>query len=460
MPTLTFSLNPTPLAVGLLPAPQLCYLLLKISALGEDGARPVNWALVADASRSMRIPIVDEHQFRALVREGGAQETLVDGVPVWQLSGPVPPDVRAASHSALDHVARALHSVVERLDGQDRFALVACAEEAVLLTRSASGAERVELVRGISRLKALNLGEQTDLARGIELGLNELRRGREAQGVPGRADRLLLLTDGFTRRPEACIALASAAAAEGVAISTVGLGGEFQEEVLTALADRSGGHALFLHKPEDIPRAITAELAAARAVAVRAVALHIAPADGVAVRRITCIRPTLTTLSEAADAEPSAHPADIPLGDIEAGSAVTLLLELLVPPDPNGIPAGRASLGRLALTSNGAPAADAELVAIYQAGAPPAHPDVLDAAARANAARLQRRALAATASGMPAEAARLLRAAAARLDDLGEHALADVARGQASALEQGGRTSPLATKELTYATRRLGEGKD
>jgi Ca-activated chloride channel family protein len=457
MPTLTFSLNPAPIAVGLLPAPQLCYLLLKISALGEDSARPVNWALVADASRSMRIPIVDEHQFRALVREGGAQETLVDGVPVWQLSGPVPPDVRAASYSALDHVARALHSVVERLDGQDRFALVACAEEAVLLTRSASGADRVELVRGISRLKTLNLGEQTDLAHGIELGLNELRRGRDTQGVAGRADRLLLLTDGFTRRPEACIALASAAAAEGVAISTVGLGGEFQEEVLTALADRSGGHALFLHKPEDIPRAITAELAAARAVAVRAVALHIAPSDGVTVRRITCIRPALTTLSEAAaDAKPSGHPADIPLGDIEAGAAVTLLLELLVPPDPKGIPAGRVSLGWLALTSNGAPAADAELVAIYQAGAPPHPPDVLDAAARANAARLQRRALAATASGTPAEAARLLRAAAARLDDLGEHALADVARGQASALEQGGRASPLATKELTYATRRLG----
>src|SRR5262245_35354363 len=142
MPTLTLSLTPNPIVAGRLPEPQLCYALLTIGAAGSGGARPVNWALVADASRSMRIPIVDEAQFRALVREGGAQEVLVDGVPVWQLSSPVPPDVRAAVHSALDHVARALHSVVERLDGQDRFALVACAEEAVLLTRSASGASR------------------------------------------------------------------------------------------------------------------------------------------------------------------------------------------------------------------------------------------------------------------------------------------------------------------------------
>src|SRR5262245_39728440 len=135
MSTLTLTHTPNPLIVGRLHEAQLCYALIRIGAAGDGGARPVNWALVADASRSMRIPIVDEAQFRALIREGGAQETLVDGVPVWQLSSPVPPEVRAVSRSALDHVARALHSVVERLDAHDRFALVGCAEEAVLLAR-------------------------------------------------------------------------------------------------------------------------------------------------------------------------------------------------------------------------------------------------------------------------------------------------------------------------------------
>src|SRR3954468_12056161 len=209
MPKITLQINPNPLTLGILNEPQLCYVLLTVGAQAAGAERPVNWALVADASRSMRIPIVDERQFRALIRDSGAQETLVDGVPVWQLSGPVPPEVRAASQSALDHVARALHSVVERLDSHDRFALVACAEEGVLLNRSTSGAERAELVRGISQLKSLNLGEQTDLAQGIELGLHELRRGRasEQQHAVGQdaADRLLLLTDGFTQRPEECM---------------------------------------------------------------------------------------------------------------------------------------------------------------------------------------------------------------------------------------------------------------
>src|SRR5690242_11502376 len=115
MPTLTLQITPNQLTLGLLPNPQLCYALLSITAGDGAGNRPVNWALIADASRSMRIPIVSEDQFRTLLRNGGAQEILIDGVPVWQLTGPVPPEVRAVSPSALDFVARALHSIVDRL---------------------------------------------------------------------------------------------------------------------------------------------------------------------------------------------------------------------------------------------------------------------------------------------------------------------------------------------------------
>jgi Ca-activated chloride channel homolog len=453
MPTLTLNLSPTPLALGLLREPQLCYLLLAVEALGDGGARPVNWALVADASRSMRIPIVDEAQFRALVRDGGAQETLVDGVPVWQLNGPVPPQVRAAARSALDQVAHALHSIVERLDGQDRFALVACAEEAVLLTRSTSGERRVELVRGISQLSSLNLGEQTDLAHGIELGLHELRRGRDGQ----RAERLLLLTDGFTQRPEVCLQLANDAASAGVAISTVGLGGEFQEDVLLALADRSGGRAMFLHKPEDIPQTIAAELSAARAVAARAVDLRITPTSGVVLRYVTRISPSLTALHDERDRSQSAadvvgEPLVIHLGDLEAGTPVTLLLECFAPPQP----AGRVALLDLALTSDGAPAITTQLFASYQDSVPMPPPNVLDAAARASTARLQHRALTALADGAIPEAVRLLRAATARLAALGEHTLAADAQAQADTLERTGQAESLDRKKLTYATRRLG----
>jgi Ca-activated chloride channel family protein len=447
MPTLSLQLTPGQPSLSLLPEPQLCYVLVSIGASGTDGRRTVSWGFVADASRSMRIPIVSEAQFRELLRQGAAQETLVDGVPVWQLTAPVPPEIRAAAPSALDFVARALHSTVERLDDHDRLALAACAEQAQLLVRSTAGSERSTIVRGLARLKSLALGEQTDLARGIALALNELHRARQQQPA-GAAERLVLLTDGFTQRPEECLRLASAAAAEGIVISTIGLGGEFQEDVLTGMADRSAGRAIFLRRPDDIPHAIAAELAAARAVAARGVTLKVAPANGVSLRRANRIRPVLTPLAVLEHAGTST----ILLGDIEGDTPATLLLEFMAPPRQ----AGPASLGYLTVTANDAPEMQSELRARYQTVPADTLPEVLDAAARANAARLQIRALETAARGDAGEAARLMRAASARLDALGEHGMAAIAREQAATLEGGSRPNPLAAKELTYATRRLG----
>lgn len=447
--------------------PQLCYVLVRLSVKAAGSRmRAVNWALVADASRSMRIPIVNEQQFRQLVREGDAQEVLIDGIPVWQLAHPVPADLHEVAPSALDYTARALHSIVEQLDHADRFSLVACAEEAEILIGNTSGRDRTRLVQGIGLLKHTHLGEETDLAQGVQLGLQELARGRN--GVDAHAERLLLLTDGFTRHPERCLELARQAAGAGVAISTIGLGGEFQEDLLTGLADISGGRAVFLGDAEAIPRAIAQELAMARSVMLRSVSLTMALSRGVTLRRLTQIHPTLRML----EVLPSAHTPStwmVHVGDLEQMTPVVLLLELIAPPMPAAATATQQSggnqpamprmrLAQLTLHSRDMPATTHDLVVGYAAAPPALPPVVLDAAARANAAWLQRRALEAVNNGDKAGAVALLQAVAARLADLGESALAATALAEAAALQQTGQTTRLGVKELTYATRRLGQG--
>ncbi len=447
MTSLTLSISPAPLIIETRCEPQVCYVLLTVRASVSGAVPPrfVNWALVADVSRSMRIPIVDETQFRSLLRNGSAQEMLVDGVPVWQLSGSVPREVREAASSALDHVVRALHTIVERLDRHDRLALVVFADHALLLIPGMVGSDRVTLVRAIERLPGLNLGDDTNLADGITLALNRIRANRDGRC----ADRIILLTDGFTRDPATCLALADQAAGEHIAITTIGLGGEFQDDLLTAIADRSGGHALFLKRASAIPRAVSAELETVRAAAIPAVTIAVAPMRGVQLRRVTRMRPALALLAEPTGAA-AADVTQVSLGDLSAGTPVTLLLEFLVPatnPGPLWI-AGVAAL------STGKRLADADIQATVAHRAPPLSDDVRAAAARAMAARLMRRAIT---TSDPSEAARLMRAAAARFDDLGEPALAAAAREQAAAFEQGIRIAGLATRELTYATRRLGE---
>ncbi|MEM8533504.1 MAG: VWA domain-containing protein [Chloroflexota bacterium] len=434
---------PDPIVVGRSATTQLCYALLSIDHLTAHHSHPVNWALVADASRSMRIPIVDEDQFRQLAQRGSVQETLVDGVPVWQLSGPVPPDIRDASRSALDYVAHALHTVVEHLNEQDRFILIACAEDATVLVPSTSGSNRVRLVEGISDLKSIKLGNQTDLAQGLQLALQEIRYGRNDR----RVEYVLLLTDGFTEHTENCLQLARDAAAEGIAISTIGLGSEFHEHLLTILADHSNGRSVFLNSLRDIPRSVAEELNLVRSVAARSLSLSIFPAHGITVHRVTRIYPTLTQLIDC-----SASSEDIAIGNLLQDEPMKLLVEFLIDPDTSE---QQAALAHIRLDSERLTLAEMVIKVQYQSTAPVLSDTVLDAASRATAYRMQLHAQEALDRGNTQEAIRLLQIAATRLNQLQETTLANILYNKAHALSAGEMVPQIATKVLTYRTRRL-----
>lgn len=460
--SLALRLQPETLALAQHAAPQVAYVLLTLAIRGTPPtARAVNWALVADASRSMRIPIISDAQFRRLVRSGGAQEVLVDGVPVWQFSTPLPPELDTSAPNALDYIANALQSVVEYLHHADYVALVACAERATVVVPATPGSQRSQVIQQMERLRRLDLGDETDLAAGLRLGLHELLRVQQPDD--GRVGRLVLLTDGFTQDAEACMQLARQAAAAGVAISTLGLGGDFQESLLTALADVNGGRAVFLHEAADIPQVVAQELAATRAVTAHSVALTVAPTPGVQLRHVTRIWPTLTVLEPQPVAGTSRQRSPVQtihLGDMAAESPLHLLLELLVPAAPPVDPGDsrRVRLAQLQAASTSVrhtPLVD--LVATYRPDPAAVPPAVLEAAACASAARMLTRALAAAETNDPDTAARLLNAVATRLDALGQAALAQTARSEAAMLQSTGQTTRLGAKELAYHTRRLGK---
>jgi Mg-chelatase subunit ChlD len=455
--TLHMSLLPAEPVLAYRQEPQICYVLVTLEAhSGSVRQQAANWVLVADASRSMRIPIISEAQFRQLVRTGGAHEVLVDGVPVWQFTAPVPPEIEAVSPSAIDHVIHALYTLVEQLQEHDRLALIACAEDAVLLASGTGRDGRAALLQSVGRLKEVSLGEQTDLARGMQMGLQQLR---QQSGGSASVRRLVLLTDGFTQNPDVCRELAHQAASEGIVVSTLGLGGDFQEDLLTALADICGGQAVFLRQADEIAQAVAHELVSARTVAAHALTLSFECSREVELRRATSISPTLASLTPVHSAP---NQFRLHLGDLEPQAPARILLELVAPPirHTSDQPVRRVRLARVAAMSESpATTANLDIIAAYaaQAATPPAV--VLDAAARANAARLQLRALEAAANGDQADAVRLLRSATARLSELGEHGLADLAQQEIAALEHTGHTTRLGAKELTYATRRLGKSQ-
>ncbi len=430
---------------------RLVYLLLETGGGADSGSLPVNLVLAVDVSESMHFRLATEAQFEDLARRGLLKEVLVDGVPAWQSSG-IPREVLTHMPRKIDRVKDALLTAVEQLRASDRFALIAFAGQAVALIPNASGADKRCLLDIVNGLDQLQLGDDTRIGRGMALGFDELDRG--AGG--GLANRMLVLTDGFTQDEEDCRADAARARQARIPISTMGLGGEFNEELMIPIADQTGGEAYLLEDPDEIPEAFARELQRAQAVRTRGLEIKLRPSNGVEVRAAYRVRPTIAPL-EAVNDEGS---YSFSLGDLVAGEEPALLLELIAPPRQPGV--YRLAQALLACDDPaGGPTGlktRADVVVEYTSdSAQAAHqvPEVMHVVEALSAYKLQRRAQADLEAGNVGGATRRLRAAATRLLDMGEQALATEVERQAKELEQHGQADPQRTKRLRYETRKL-----
>lgn len=431
--------------------PRLVYLLLEVGGGAGSAPLPVNLALVVDVSDSMHFRLTTEAQFEELARVGLLKEVLVDGVPAWQ-SDEIPNEVLARLPRKIDRVKDALQAAVEQLRPTDRFALVAFAGQTVTLIPNSAGADKRCLLDVVDGLDELQLGDDTYIGQGMALGFEELQRGVS----PDLADRILVLTDGFTLDEDDCRAWAERAQAARVPISTMGLGGEFNEELMIPIADRTGGEAYLLEDPEDIPAAFAQELQRAQAVRYRNLELKLRPSQGVEVRAAYRVRPSIAPL----EAVNEGGSYSFPLGDLVAGEEPALLLELIAPPRPAGVYRLAQALLACDDPAGGLTGLKARADVVVEYTPDPARaaqvaPQVMHIVEALSAYKLQRCAQTDLSAGDVAGATRKLRAAATRLLDMGEEELAAEMEQQAAELEQRGQADPRLTKKLRYETRKL-----
>jgi len=144
---------------------------------------------------------------------------------------------------------RAAMTTVSRLRPTDMIALIAYDHQAKILLPATKAQDRETIMKAIQTLSA---GGQTALFDGIEKGANEIRKCWQRHQI----NRMILVSDGLANvgpnSPNELGQLGHLLSQENIAITTIGLGLDYHEDLMMQLSQQSDGNHAFVENASDI----------------------------------------------------------------------------------------------------------------------------------------------------------------------------------------------------------------
>ena len=400
-----------------LPTQQLAYVLIDIQpgqALANVQA-PLNFSLVLDRSGSM-------------------------------------------SGEKIRNLREAVKLAIDQMTPQDYVSIISFHEKADLVVSSQAVSNSSDLKRKVDKIDA---GGGTSISAGMTLGLQELRKKMGSD----RVSRMLLLTDGQTFGDDKkCIELGAAAGKEGIPVSALGLGDDWNDKLLAQIAANSGpdGMSDQIARPDQILTTFQRTVLQMQGTVVKNAMLTMRLIQGAMPRQVWQVLPLISNLGH--------HPisdrdVQVTLGDIEKGTGKQLLVELLVPPRQAGnFRIAQAEISYdVPLINLSYQRERADIVLGFsadQALTYPVDPNVMNIVEKVTAFRLQTQALQDVDAGNIQGATTKLRQAATRLLNMGEDDLATTFLQEADTLESTRKLTDSGTKQLRYKTQKLTQKLD
>jgi Ca-activated chloride channel family protein len=216
----------------------------------------------------------------------------------------------------LDAAKQAARFLVDHLGASDSLALVAFDNKVSLL----APADTPDKDRLTGVIESIRQGGTTNLSGGWLKGAEELRR------VTGDGQRrVLLLTDGHANvgvtDPGRLTGMAQGIRGSRISTTTIGFGRDFDEVLLTAMADAGGGNGYFAEGPDDAPGIFGEEFEGLATVAAQNVSVEITPISDVKFIGVLNEYP-MTTMANGVQAQ---------LGDFYGGELRRVVFEFAVP---------------------------------------------------------------------------------------------------------------------------------
>jgi Ca-activated chloride channel family protein len=223
----------------------------------------------------------------------------------------------------LAQAKEAVRQALVRLHDGDVFSLVTFSNEVRCVFKPAALDARARRVVE-SALQEIAAGGMTALCGGLELGLKKAVARKQDTNL------VLLLSDGQANVGETDLEKVGIrgykARQQGIIVSTLGVGSDYNEALMAEIATQGGGRFYHIQSAEQIGAYLTGELGEVAALAARDARIQLTIPPGAAV----------VPLSAAYPAQQSAGQAEVQVGDVPSDTELEIPLRLTLPAQPVG----------------------------------------------------------------------------------------------------------------------------
>ena len=184
----------------------------------------------------------------------------------------------------LANVKKAANILVDKLNDKDMLSIVVYETNVGVMQKSVAVADKKALHAIIDNIE---IGGSTNLNGGMSEGYNQVKASYRS----GYVNRVLLLSDGIANVGVTDLSTLQSTAKkwfnnESISISTFGVGSDYNENLMTSLAENGGGNYYYIKEPDQIPGMLEKEINGLLSVVAQQAQLTFTLPAGISILRV------------------------------------------------------------------------------------------------------------------------------------------------------------------------------